>query len=724
MTDPTRVISPYLRAPEEPLRCAAARALGALGDGKAAPALVDALLDPDPDVRVDAMAALVRCARPQDAGAVRRSLQGDPVGEVKTAAVRTLGRLRDEASTALLRALARDRCESEVAWEEGSWDDWLDVQVAAITALGDMGAEAAVDDLLRARNDEAAQELDHVLFAALAKMPVRGVATLLDFLKDGDARVRQRALTALSRAGGDRLAPVRERLLEDPSPGVRRLAVDCLDAGDPVLPVLALNDPAGAVRAAALMRVAPARPDVCGLALADSEAEVRAAAVEQLAARMSVAGEPELAAGLEAWLREGDVRLATACAAALPKVTGVAALAPLREAATDGDRLPEVRIAALKSLGDMGTREAVATLRAAAVDAVRQVRLAALAAAAALTRAGAEDARGPARDLLIDAVRGRLRTGEAAGDPGADEDAPGSGPGASGPVAITPEGGIAAAAGPVGGAAADAGGEAGERTYPRSTLEAIQATGRGTPSGESPLEPSGIGGLSPSGEGPPSPDGGVRKRRVPVEGVDDVAVDIRLAAVRLAADCVAAGIEESLAEAAESTTSGLRAAVFEAIAQRAAAMPLSPDLRAVLVRSLGCDDPRVRCAAARGLAGAGAAGRLAPLLDDADASVRAAALPAVAAVRPATVVAGFGDSSPLVRRAAVAAVIVAGEDRLLEDGLRVLVAGGRADSLMDACARHGEVRRTLIGMLSASEISRSGLRTILEALGGPGSLET
>ena len=163
MSDPARVISPYLRAPEEPIRCAAARALGALGDENAAPALVHALLDPDPDVRADAMGALVRCARPEDAPAIRRSLEGDPVGDVKTAAVRTLARLRDDASTPLLRALARDRCESEVAWEEGSWDDWLDVQVAAITALGDMGAEAAVDDLIRAREDEAAQELDPVV---------------------------------------------------------------------------------------------------------------------------------------------------------------------------------------------------------------------------------------------------------------------------------------------------------------------------------------------------------------------------------------------------------------------------------------------------------------------------------------------------------------------------------------------------------------------------------
>lgn len=711
MTDPVRIISPHLKASEEPIRCAAARALGALGDEDAAPALVEALLDPDPDVRADAMAALVRCARPEDAAALRRSLQGDPVGEVKTAAVRALGRLGDEASTVLLRALARDRCESEVAWEEGSWDDWLDVQVAAITALGDIGAESAVDDLIRARTDEGGQELDHVVFAALAKMPGRGVAALLDFLKDGDARVRERALAALSRAGWDRLAPFRARLVADPSPGVRRLAVDFLDTGDAALPALALKDPDTLVRATAVGRVAPGAPDLARAALADPDPQVRATAIEGLAPHLSPADEPALAAKLAAWLGESDTRLAVACASVLPTVMGAGAASALRSAAADGERLAEVRIAALQALSEIGTREAAASLPAGASDPVRQVRVAALAAAAAMTRGASEEGRRQARDLLIEAMRGNLRSRPSGNADAIDDvpDHPAAGPAGSGPVAITPEGGIVAADAPELEASAAVSGRAAEAPpFPRSTLEAIQAAEQGT--------------TAPSHDPAPSPPGAgrVRSRRVPVEGVDDVEADIRLAAVRLAADCAAAGIDEALAETALSTESDLRAGVFEAIAQRAAAMPLTPDLRAILVRSLGADDARVRCAAARGLVHAGrdTTPHLIVLLDDADASVRAAAVTAVGAVHPARVVAGFRDASLLVRGAAVDAVIAAGEERLLEDGLRVLVDGGHADSLMDACARHIEVTRTLTGMLDAPEVPRSRLRTILEALGG------
>ncbi len=712
MTDPVQIISPHLKAPEEPIRCAAARALGLLGDEDAAPALVDALLDLDPDVRADAMAALVRCARPQDAPAIRRSLQGDPVGEVKTAAVRTLGRLEDGASTELLRALARDRCESEVAWEEGSWDDWLDVQVAAITALGDMGAESAVDDLIRVRADESGQELDHVVFAALAKMPGRGVAALLDFLRDGDARVRERALAALSRAGRDRLAPLRDRLVADPSPGVRRLAADCLDAGDAALSALVLKDPEASVRAAAVGRVAPAAPDLARAALADPDPHVRATALEGLAPHLSSADEPSLAAKLTAWLGGSDPRLAATCASTLPRVMGAGAAGALRDTAADGEQLAEVRIAALKALGEIGTREALAALSAAAADLVRQVRVAALAAAAAMTRGASEESRGQARDLLIEAMRGNLRS-RPSGSADAIDDAPGhaaAGSAGSGPVAITPEGGIVAADASGREASAAVPGAAEAPLYPRSTLEAIQATGLGT--------------AAPSHGPPPSPSGAgrVRSRRVPVEGVDDIEGDIRMTAVRLAADCVGDDIDESLAEAASLATSDLRAVVFEAIAQRAAAMPLAPVLQAVLIRSLGCGDGRVRCAAVRGLARAGrdTTPHLIALLDDPDASVQAAAVTAVAAVHPARVAAGFRDSSPLVRRAAVDAVTAAGEERLLEDGLRVLVDGGHADSLMDACARHIKVTRTLIGMLSDPQVSKPRLRTMLEALGGTG----
>ena len=195
------------------------------------------------------------------------------------------------------------------------------MQVAAIDALGRLNAGGTVDDLIEARSDESGQDLDHAVFAALARMPGRGVATLLGFLGDGDARVRQRALAALSNAGCDLLAPVRDNLVHDPRPSVRQLAIDCFD-DDTALSALALKDPAASVRRAALARIAPSRPDMARLALSDPDEDVRAIALEA----MAPVAEPALAADVKAWLRTADSRLAVACAAVLPGLAGVEAL--------------------------------------------------------------------------------------------------------------------------------------------------------------------------------------------------------------------------------------------------------------------------------------------------------------------------------------------------------------------------------------------------------------
>ncbi len=116
--DAATVIARHLQSENEVVRCLAAKALGHIGSDLAADALVAALMDPDPDVRADAMEALVTCARPRDAAPVCRSLIGDPVQEVKIAALRVLARLGDRESIALIRRLALDRAEDTVSWED------------------------------------------------------------------------------------------------------------------------------------------------------------------------------------------------------------------------------------------------------------------------------------------------------------------------------------------------------------------------------------------------------------------------------------------------------------------------------------------------------------------------------------------------------------------------------------------------------------------------------
>lgn len=694
--DAVHAIVPYLGAPEDVIRCAAARALAVLGDASTAPALVEALMDPDPDLRADAMAALVRCARPEDAPAIRRSLESDPVAEVKVAAIQALARLKDEPSIPLLRGLVLSRCEPAIAWEEreSAWDDWLDVQVAAIDALGAMGAANAVDDLIRARDDEDGQDLDHVVFGALAQIPGRGVEVLRGFLGHGGARVRQRALAALSKAACGLLLPMREALVHDSSPQVRRLAIGCFGEGDDTLAILALEDPDASVRAAALARTVPARPDVVRSALRDPDEAVRAVVLEACASQPARADEPDLAANAEAWLRTAGARLATTCAAVLPTLAGAGALNTLRKTADDETRQPEVRIAALRSLGTIETGEAVDSLRLAAANRSSQVRLAALAALAQLVRTASGEVRRKAILVVTDAVRGALLVTPEGKAPQAEASAETADDSRPADAEDT---------------------ETVELSYPRSTLEAIQTRGLRTvpsPPAAAPKEEQ---------AGSPARRGRARPRRVAIEGsgdADDIAMDIRLTALRQVADCTGEAIDTALADAAGSDSPELRTAALDAIARRAAAMPLSAVLAVTLKEALDDREPPVRAVAARALAAQDDAARhLAPRLQDPLDTVRAAAVSAVAAAHPEGVGGGFRDPSPLVRRAAIDGTAAHADAALLENGLRMVVEGGWADSLAEAGRRHPQAHRLLLVLLREDEtLTRQGVLMILEAL--------
>ena len=719
--DPVDTITGYLRAGEDVVRCAAARALSAIGDARAAPALVQALLDEDPDVRSDAMAALVRCARPEDADAIRRSLLGDPVKEVKAAAIEALGRLRDGASVPLLRSLSKDRCAHDVAWEDedGVWDDWLDVQVAAIAALGEMGVADAIDDLLDARIDEMGQELDAVVFAALAKLSDGGIAALLGFLRDRDGRVRQRALAALSKADRRHLAPLSAVLVSDASPDVRRLAIQCFDGDSAALAALALEDPDASVRAAALAVVALSRRDMARAALADPDEDLRAIALEALVAQSVAPDEADLAANVEAWLHTSGPRLAAVCAAVLPRLSGSRAQAALCAVANEKDRPLELRIAALRSLAALASEQTLETLSAAVVDPVRQVRLAALAALAELARAGSPAESVSAREILVRALRGELlraelTVSEPAGDEGPSVGASKAEEADARPIAITPDGEIVPA-GELRETAPDEGQAPGDETedsFPRSTLASIQAPATAlSAANDAPLTADELAHLSDS-------EGSVRRRRVAVEGPEDIGTDIRLVAQSIAADCPGIEIEAALVETAEAAPPDLRAAAHAALARRAEKIRLAPDHVARLIRGLADSDPVVRGQAAQAVAKGApdAADHLAALLGDADPVVRSVAVRAVAATRPESAVAGLRDDAPAVRRSALEALLAQGRDDHLDAGLRTCLEAGWRDSLAVACRESKNARHMLMTLLDEHRTDWQRVLVILEAL--------
>lgn len=723
--DPVAAISRHLREGEDVVRCAAARALSAVGEERAAPDLVAALLDEDPDVRCDAMAALTVCARQEDADVIRRSLMGDPVKEVKASAIEALCRLKDRASIPLFRALARDRCDHDVAWEDGAgmWDDWLDIQIAAIAALGDLDVVDAVQDLLEVRDDEMGQDLDHIVFSTLARISGNGIETLLGLLRNGDARVRVRALSAVSKARHDLLAPMSATLILDPSPDVRRLAIACLDHDSRAMRDLALSDPDVTVRRTALAACASSRLDVAEAALADPDETVRALALEALVDGPERPGSDDVATNVRVWLEAAGAHLAATCASVLPRLCGAEAEDALCKVALDTERPQEVRISALRSLGAIDSENSIETLRVAIADPIRQVRATALANLVELAKSGPEQRHAAARDILVSAIRGDVLGAIA---PTASEEA-GQVPfiGASKVEDVNPHGiritrdGEIVSADDDADNANDPGGRADnviEGHFPRSTLQAIQ-----TPhSAHSQVTDSPLADDEPAKTATNSPKG--RRRRVAVDGPDDIGADLRLVALRIAAACPGQEIEQALGGALGEDEDTVRVAAFEAMSRRSETIALSAESIACLCDGLADPDPRIRGFASQALerCSPDAADHLLALLEDPDAIVRAIALKSVAALAPEKAMTGFHDESGLVRRAALESVLGHGNLADLESGLRICVRKGWTDSLAEASKRSPEARTLMTSILTKENTTRRQTLSALEALAAAG----
>lgn len=191
---------------------------------EALPALADALHDPDPQVRLQALDTLEEMgpAVASIVGAVIRATE-DPDLFVRWAAVRVLGKMGPVNVAASVPALARRLCDTD-----------LNVDLAAANALESYGpaARGAVPALI-ARLDAPDAELRIALIDALMGIGMESapaIPALTQLLGDSDARVRTAAAQALGRFGplAREAVPALERTLNDSSAEVRRAASDAL----------------------------------------------------------------------------------------------------------------------------------------------------------------------------------------------------------------------------------------------------------------------------------------------------------------------------------------------------------------------------------------------------------------------------------------------------------------------------------------------------------------
>lgn len=668
-------ILPFLNCENEVVRSAAVRALGVQsGSPDIRGALLGLLRDEDPDVRSDAIEALMPLAQPEDADAILASLTGDPVREVKLAAISILARLNDRGSVDLLRAFVLDKCEDRVAWEDdlGDWDDWLDVQIAAIDALGAMEAEDAIEDMLAAQDDEMGQTLDVPVFRALSKMGREGVVWLLATIQTAPGLSRKRAAEAVALTNPDVLTDFRDELVSSDDPSLRILVLPLLSENDADAATLTQDDPSDVVRIAGLRNFAECRPEWVLNALLDESENVRAEALGLLALPVDEEIHEVVVDNCLAWSNTAGPALAIATVALLPRLAPNRAIGPLIDISVNSDRPLEVRIAATRALVLFQSDQITLHLTALLSDRAQQLRLIALRA----LRERADEGDTVALDMLARAIDQTLLSDEDSYQPlntGAATDVATPKGGRGSNIHISPDGEIIRDA------------EPGE--VPQSTLGSLQTVDGAKDQPEM---------MTPK-----------KRKRVAVEGSDAVAEDLARAAMDVCRDLRSVRIASAAVGHLASDTETLRLSAWRFIAS---SFSTSTEARGAVQKATDDTSAEIRLLA-YSIPTEMPADLIEKALSDSDALIRAHAIGTLQSVDALHY---LDDPSAIVRETALRQLVASDDADLIDAAAARLLDAEKVATLAVGLSCSAQIRQKTVAILSKAQDRQAFV--ILEAL--------
>ncbi|WP_068310177.1 HEAT repeat domain-containing protein [Polycladidibacter hongkongensis] len=378
--------------------------------------LLDLTRNDDPDVRVDALCALVSRQEPDIGEHFLWSLLNDPVGDSKLAALKGLGQKDKDTAAPLLQKLLLDRCEETVAWEDeaGQWDDWLDVQKGVIAAIARLKITDCLPALLQVTRDEMGQDLWEDVLTALSQFGEAGVMELIAIGQLPNSRLRRRAAAALGRTAEPLAERALNALTQDQAAEVRLASCEALLARGADLPLARLlTDTSSELRIFALRNaqdISPAK--LIDFAVRGASAEERIAALERLAeTRIDHAAEEQLLQDIVPLLRRSEDPYICALIAVLARVASPAAQALLLDIQAQRTA-PSVQCAVVQAFRQFPDCENVLSILAGAIAGNSQsLRLHAMATLAALAAEHGEGA-ASAQALLAEAAKGTLTDAE------------------------------------------------------------------------------------------------------------------------------------------------------------------------------------------------------------------------------------------------------------------------------------------------------------------------
>ncbi|MFN3253217.1 HEAT repeat domain-containing protein [Roseibium album] len=392
-------------------QCLAIKALGAWAPPSARTVLLEATHNADPDVRVDALQTLVKLEETNLGKDFMWSLENDPVGEAKIAALRGLCREDRDLASSLLQRLILDRCEEDVAWEDevADWDDWLDIQKEVIHTVGRLGIQDAVDVLLTAANDEFGQDLWRETLEALAGLGRPGLLALIDAGQSASERHRERAARALGASRDSMAIKALDALSQDKVANVRLAALETmLERKAPLFDARLIEDQSGSIRAFAAARSPTIATDnLIQLAISDEDKMVRLAAARRLSERRPSAAQiGRLVNHAKLKLRHESEDFVAALVEILAESGSDEAFELLMEIKTRNPK-PDIQRAVLTAFSRFENPEVLEHLADGITSGSQMVRLSALVSLAALSRGSGEIADNAAAVLLL-AARGGL----------------------------------------------------------------------------------------------------------------------------------------------------------------------------------------------------------------------------------------------------------------------------------------------------------------------------
>lgn len=230
----------------EPADIAGLEAATAGGGGRAVLALIEAVSDENPSVRLSAAETLGKLMDPRAVQALIEALRQDPEPRVRAMAAWALGEIEDPAAVSALTAALREDDDQGVrvqaaealgniedvsaigALGDAVRDPSVEVRRAAVDALGNMEDPRIVPLVLASLGDDDVEVRRSAADALGNNESPQAVEPLIAATRDSDLEVRVSAINALGNQGDPRAQAALVEALRDDRAEVRREAIDAI----------------------------------------------------------------------------------------------------------------------------------------------------------------------------------------------------------------------------------------------------------------------------------------------------------------------------------------------------------------------------------------------------------------------------------------------------------------------------------------------------------------